>query len=767
MGERVFSIGDLDYDFNFISLLVKIIDNGAKFIPCYHLNNYNIFKNLLFSIDLEILRFNKQIHLKFLNEKNKFLYSENDNFENISLSISEETCDSLECILEQIKCRKNNFKPPLYEQSLLFHLELTKNLEKLKFDNKRNLSIGELKALRFFKKNKPFKVVELDKNIGSALISNDLFSKIGSENLNNDNIYEQIERNPIGEIKQKISMTLFELWENKYISKELKNKLFNDKIEYKIGKFRFLPKLHKEKFSVRPIINYKDNPTSNLCLLIDLILRPLVYKMESYIKDSQNLIQKTLDVAFKEENILLYSCDFESLYTNINHEECLDIICEYLKEKLDSEHLKIEGFRAILKLVLKNNYFCFEEKYYKQKCGIAMGSRCGPSIANIFVYIYERRWLNINKTLFYVRFIDDIFIILDNEDLIASLKNAFGSLKLNICSNKKVNFLDLNISIDNITKNLIFTPYYKPTNTFSYLLTTSNHPNFIYKNIPKSLFIRLRRICTYLSDYIYSSSILKKHLMKRGYEEKELDKVFRMVASLDRIEILKYKEKKENMKKDLLIFKHTYETNLGNFNQIFKESFRNIFKNDETFKNYDYLLVNKMQNNISSILIHNFNIPFIIKNKYNRCENKKCRTCIYANKKDRIIFKNNYYIPICEDSDCSAKDCVYIIECTLCKEFYIGQTNCVKSRFSNHISCINNFVPFQDKYSTPISIHFNLRNHDYLKHLTFYIVRKDVNILENRLINESFFINLFKNINGSVINDYIPKISTVYNFNPE
>ena len=57
-------------------------------------------------------------------------------------------------------------------------------------------------------------------------------------------------------------------------------------------------------------------------------------------------------------------------------------------------------------------------------------------------------------------FIDDIFIVLDKKELIDSLKDSFGSLKLNICSSEIVNFLDLNIILDRITKTLVFIPYY-------------------------------------------------------------------------------------------------------------------------------------------------------------------------------------------------------------------------------------------------------------------------------------------------------------------
>ena len=79
-----------------------------------------------------------------------------------------------------------------------------------------------------------------------------------------------------------------------------------------------------------------------------------------------------------------------------------------------------------------------------QILGIAMGSICGPSIANIFVYLYEKKWLYIHKPLVYLRFIDDIFIIfLKHLNVVNSLLNAFGSLKLNVEVNNKVHLQKL------------------------------------------------------------------------------------------------------------------------------------------------------------------------------------------------------------------------------------------------------------------------------------------------------------------------------------
>ena len=150
--------------------------------------------------------------------------------------------------------------------------------------------------------------------------------------------------------------------------------------------FRILAKIHKNKFGVRPIINCINTPTYKLCNFLEKILHPHVKKFESYIQDSQNLIQDCSTFSVPPDSILC-SADFESLYTNIPLIEALDIICDFAKELLDFEHCNIEGFREILKLILFNNVFKFKKNYFLQILGIAMGILCGPTIANIFVYL--------------------------------------------------------------------------------------------------------------------------------------------------------------------------------------------------------------------------------------------------------------------------------------------------------------------------------------------------------------------------------------------
>ena len=61
VSDRVFQIGEINYDKFYISTIIKILDRGFKFIPCFHFNNFHIFKNLILSIEKEMFNFNRQI----------------------------------------------------------------------------------------------------------------------------------------------------------------------------------------------------------------------------------------------------------------------------------------------------------------------------------------------------------------------------------------------------------------------------------------------------------------------------------------------------------------------------------------------------------------------------------------------------------------------------------------------------------------------------------------------------------------------------------
>ena len=81
---------------------------------------------------------------------------------------------------------------------------------------------------------------------------------------------------PLEKINVDIINMLNELVLNDDIPYQLKDFLILD--NSKLGSYRLLMKLHKIKFSTRPIINSRSHPTENLSLLLDIILKPIIVK---------------------------------------------------------------------------------------------------------------------------------------------------------------------------------------------------------------------------------------------------------------------------------------------------------------------------------------------------------------------------------------------------------------------------------------------------------------------------------------------------------
>ena len=116
--------------------------------------------------------------------------------------------------------------------------------------------------------------------------------------------------------------------------------------------------------------------------------------------------------------------DFTALYQNIDLSHALKEITDFMKDKISnfSPHItNIIAFHSILDLIFKHNIFKFVDCYCLQIKGVAMSSKCATV------------------------------------------------------------FLDLEISLDKLTNNLKFKVHFEKTNTFSYLLSISNHSNFIIK----------------------------------------------------------------------------------------------------------------------------------------------------------------------------------------------------------------------------------------------------------------------------------------------
>ena len=84
------------------------------------------------------------------------------------------------------------------------------------------------------------------------------------------------------------------------------------------------------------------------------------------------------------------SLDVDSLFTNIPLDEAIDICIDSLyNDDENSPKIPIDVFCNLVTVATKEWLFMFNNKFYKQNDGVAMGSPLGPALANVFMSSFE------------------------------------------------------------------------------------------------------------------------------------------------------------------------------------------------------------------------------------------------------------------------------------------------------------------------------------------------------------------------------------------
>ena len=107
----------------------------------------------------------------------------------------------------------------------------------------------------------------------------------------------------------------------------------------------------------------------------------------------------------------------------------------------------------------KESVILFDDRFYKQLDGVAMGSSLGPTLANAFLCYHENKWLNdcplFFKQVYYRRYVDDIFVCFNQLNHVSEFVNYMNkkhkntSFSFEIEKSGQLFFLDINIVCEN------------------------------------------------------------------------------------------------------------------------------------------------------------------------------------------------------------------------------------------------------------------------------------------------------------------------------
>ncbi len=529
--------------------------------------------------------------------------------------------------------------PPGEEIShiIMDHLNnMSKDINKIKILNKqKSFSKKEIAILEQLKQDTSIIFKPADKGSSIIIQNRENYIWEAEKQLSVQLHYKEIQNPVYPKVENRIIEILDHLKDQKTITyKEYKFLAPPD--EPRPRKLYLIPKIHKNiniwQNNIipphRPIVSDCSSDTYNLSTYLDYLLSPVSTKHPSYIKDTNDFLNKLKEQTVHPDSYLI-TLDVESLYTNIDNKDGLEAVREVLNQYPDRSRPD-EELLELLSICLENNDFKFNGRWFLQLWGTSMGKKFAPKYANIFMAHFEKKALAkcSKKPDAYFRFLDDIFLLwpysLEEFDRFLEIFNSqHPTIKFKATINQlEIDFLDVTIFKGPRFQNtgiLDTKVYFKPTDTHELLHKSSFHPKHTFKGILKSQIIRFKKICNNNGDFETACDILFSTLIHRGYSRSFIRNI-----------------KSQTLTPEIHIIQN-----------------RGISK---------------------------------------PCSSSNCLICPeFLNLTDHIVDPKGKKHYLEHEMDCNTENIIYCIQCLACKKRYVGQTgDTLRTRFNNHKSEIRN-----------------------------------------------------------------------------
>ena len=583
---------------------------------------------------------------------------------------------------------------------------------------KSNLQSVEHVALNELKNNNEIIIKEADKGAAIVLMNKTYYEENMLEMLNDKSTYEPITSNQDRAIMNKIKHHVQQNGQS--LTKSEKEYLTH--FEAKTSQFYGLPKIHKSQqiidaikktnsecvelqdpndLKFRPIVAGPACPTHRLSHLMDLILKPFVKHVDSYIRDDIDFLNHLPENISDEE--VFVSFDVTSLYSNITHNLGLEAIEYWINKYPNDINERFSKFFILgsIQIILENNTFEFGPRNFKQILGTAMGTKFAPNYATLTLAYLENKLystieqihgpefsIHIKSTL--KRFLDDVFIIWDSskgnlQEFLDLLNSMHPKIIFTMqMDHKELPFLD--VLVIRKAGKIVTDIYYKPTDTKQYLNFFSCHPRHTKSNVPYNL---ARRICSIITDEPLRDkrlSELKDSLVKCNYPSQLITQGINRAKQLDKFTLRTPRQKQET---DTITYIETFNPNYKSFSQTINSTLPFLNKSEkmqQVLKNTKVIHAKRQPPNLKSILTR-AKLPQPDKIfKTSKCGNKRCKCCMNIIETSSYYFRDlDLHFEIRADMNCNSKNLIYVLFCNSCNARYVGQSGCeLRSRATGH-----------------------------------------------------------------------------------
>ncbi len=428
------------------------------------------------------------------------------------------------------------FKEKLPNQNL--DLQIKSGQEEIKrrikkYKNKSNIDCStRINDLKHWLHSNDLTCTLTDKNAGLCVVTKQWYDTQIKKHLEDRHTYILIKDLPILDIQNDLKMILtnhgemnrFNEWSN------IPNMV--------LPTFKILPKLHKVPISSRPIVPAYSTITTNVSKWLATELQTIVDQYKWRIKSSSSLTQtlQNLDV---QEDGLLVSFDVTSMYTNIDLDHGIFTIENLLRDYNHFTEKKRKFIIDLLKWVLKNNYFQYNNQIYRQIKGVAMGTNTAPPFADLFMIYHELMFFMCypemkHSTCSYSRYLDDGFFYWKNTETTSlnkikkDMNRMFGNLQFTFeINDKKIDFLDTTIYkgprfLHN--KRLDVKSFTKEISSNNYTHPSSDYPSKYKENWITGENIRILRLSSQKEEFDKAMSTFRNFLKLSNFSTDVINK---------------------------------------------------------------------------------------------------------------------------------------------------------------------------------------------------------------------------------------------------
>lgn len=372
------------------------------------------------------------------------------------------------------------------------------HMNKIRMTNRDKFILNRIEdTKKFLKINKDIMILNSDKGNKTVAMNIEDYRLRMNDIVNDSTMYKILNRDPTNKLQQKNNTIIEELLKLNIITYIERNNLKTNIAT--APKLYGVPKIHKDRFPLRPICSSINSPSHELSRYLTKILSKLTIDSVYNIKNSFEFKDKIRGIKIDDDERLV-SLDVVSLFPNVPIDLAINIIEE--KWNIISEHTRIEKelFLKMFKFcTIDSRYLQYNNNIYSQQKGLPMGSPISPIVADIVMEELLDTCigkLSVRPKII-IKYVDDLFCVISEnniEEMLTTFNSFHSDIKFTIEreSDHRISYLDTLI----LRKNnyLLLDWYQKPTSSGRIINYYSKHPKKVIINTARNLIDRVLNI---------------------------------------------------------------------------------------------------------------------------------------------------------------------------------------------------------------------------------------------------------------------------------